>query len=337
MTFLHQRRRRITGVVLVVISLAFHLATLAVYRRQPDLFAAFTVFPIWFWGLLGGGLSAFAYWAFRAPLGLLTSAIWAFTVFLFADETLPLGRLGAEAPRPGIPQRHHGRNVLRVATINWGGSPGNFSQTIIDYRPDIVCIQEIPHPYRLRELNISLYGGKGDYRYDAKNRCGVLVRGEILRQVKQSLFRGQQIAARMPDGREISVVNLHLTAAATDMRLWELDCWKNHRTNRQIRRAELATAINILNITDPGKKGTAIVAGDFNAPSNDRLYGLVDREMTDTFAAVGTGWPNTYHRRIPLLRLDHIFVSDQLMPVRSRAVTIPESDHRMVISDMIFE
>ena len=79
------------------------------------------------------------------------------------------------------------------------------------------------------------------------------------------------------------------------------------------------------------------MAGDFNAPANDNIYRLLDRDMVNTFDAVGTGWPNTYHRRIPIMRLDHIYVNNQLRPVRSRAVTVPESDHRMVVSDLVFQ
>ena len=337
MTFLYQRKQRVIGISLIVISLALHLATVAVYHRQPDIFAAFIVFPIWFWGILGTGLSAFAYWAFRAPLSLVTSAIWAFTVFVFADETLPLGRVGKESPKPGTPTRHEGENVLRVATINWNSSPGNFSPTIVKYQPDVVCIQEIAHPYRLRQLNDSLYGGKGDYRYDAVKRCGILVRGEIKHHFKHSFCRGQQILARFPSGEEVAIVNLHLTAASTDMRLWEPECWKTHRRNRKVRRQELATAMHLLRKFPFYSSKPAIVAGDFNGPSNERFYNVIHKEMTDTFSAVGVGWPNTYHQRVPLLRLDRIFASSELGPVRSRAVTVPESDHRMGISDLVFQ
>ena len=337
MTFYYHRRQRFLGICLVVLSLAFHLVTVALYQRQPDLFAAFTIFPIWIWGILGFGLAACAYLAFRAPLSLLTAGAWALTVFLFADETLPLGRLGSERPRPGIPERHLGQEVVRVATINWAGSPGNFSPAILKYQPDIVCIQEIPHPYRLRQLSQQLYGGKGDYRYDARKRCGIVVRGNILRHIRQERFRNQQVTARLPDGNIVEIANLHLTASATDMRFWESACWRRHRSNRQVRRSELATALYMLKASIPKDGRGLIVAGDFNAPANDNIYRLLERDMVNTFDAVGTGWPNTYHRRIPLMRLDHIYVNRRLRPVRSRAVSIPESDHRMVVSDLVFQ
>ena len=263
--------------------------------------------------------------------------VWALTVFLYADETVPLGRLGAERPLPGQPERHRGRDVVRVATINWDGSPGNFSPTILKYQPDIVCIQEIPHPYRLRQLNSSLYQDRGYYVYNDAKRCGIVTRGEILQHVTHRDFRTQQATVRLPTGQTVEVLNLHLTAPATDLRLWEPACWRRHQTNRQMRRAQLVTGLYVLKSTVPKERSGIIVAGDFNAPANDTLFRIIDREMVNSFDAVGTGWPNTYHRRIPMMRLDHIYAGRRLHPVRSRAVTIPESDHRMVVSDLVFE
>ena len=80
----------------------------------------------------------------------------------------------------------------------------------------------------------------------------------------------------------------------------------------------------------------AIVAGDFNASANDPAYDLLKPQFTDAFSSVGTGWGNTYHRAFPLLRIDHIYSSDKLIPLRSRAIKIPHTDHRMVVADYIF-
>jgi endonuclease/exonuclease/phosphatase (EEP) superfamily protein YafD len=79
-----------------------------------------------------------------------------------------------------------------------------------------------------------------------------------------------------------------------------------------------------------------IIAGDFNAPANDVVYRLLEPEFTDAFDEVGTGWANTYHRSLPLLRIDHIYGSEKLVPVRSRAFKRAKSDHRMVVADFIY-
>lgn len=329
--------RKAFGVALVVAALGFHLVTFVLYTRQPDMFAAFTLFPIWLWGAIGLALASAAFLLFRAPLSLFAAGTWAITILLLADEARPLGRIGKEGPEPGTPKHYGGRNVLRVATINWASSGANFSPDIIRYQPDIVFIQEIPHPYRLRKLNDTLYKGKGDYRYDAAKRCGIVVRGEIERQIRSQQYRSQHVTAKLPGGRRVELVNLHLQPASTNMRLWRRDCWRQHRDNRRLRLLELAFALEILREHTPFPRRPTIMAGDFNAPANDSVYQMLSKHFTDTFSASGVGWGNTYHRRMPLLRLDHVFSSTAFIPVRCRVVTIPESDHRMVVSDLILK
>ncbi|NIP96332.1 MAG: hypothetical protein GWO24_24015, partial [Akkermansiaceae bacterium] len=316
----------------------FHLVTVALYARQPDRFAAFTLFPIWIWGSVGLSLSSSAFIFFRAPLSLFTSGAWALTILFVADETRPLGRLGTDGLQPGTPGRYGGRDVIRVATINWAGSAENFSEPIVRYRPDIVFVQEINHPYRLRQLNEILYDGRGDYRYDSRTRCGMVVRGEIEHHIPNPVYRSQQVRMRLPNGRRVELVNIHLQPASTDLSLWRRDCWRAHHHNRKLRRGELAVALQLLDTTNRDPRVPAvIIAGDFNAPAGDRVYRMLRKEYIDTFSAAGSGWGNTYHRRFPLLRLDHIFASKSFVPARSRVVTINESDHRMVLSDLILQ
>ena len=47
--------------LLIVASLGLHVITAASYIRQPDLMAAFTVYPIWMWSFIGLILSALAF------------------------------------------------------------------------------------------------------------------------------------------------------------------------------------------------------------------------------------------------------------------------------------
>lgn len=335
---MYRPSRKCFAVALVLASLGFHLLTVALYSRQPDRFAAFTVFPIWVWGSAGLALASIAFIVFRAPLSLFTAAAWALTILFVADETRPLGRLGSDGIDPGTPGRYGGREVIRVATINWAGSNENFSEPIIRYKPDIIFIQEIPHPYRLRQLNETLFEGRGDYRYDKKTRCALVVRGEIEHHIQNPVYRSQQVRMRLPNGRRIELVNVHLQAASTDLSLWRRDCWRTHHHNRKLRRAELSFALQMLEKTNQNPKIPAvIVAGDFNAPAGDRIYRMLHDDYVDTFREAGHGWGNTYHRRFSILRIDHIFASKAFYTARSKAVSIKESDHRMVISDIVLQ
>jgi endonuclease/exonuclease/phosphatase family metal-dependent hydrolase len=55
--------------------------------------------------------------------------------------------------------------------------------------------------------------------------------------------------------------------------------------------------------------------------------------MSRTRLAVG--WGNTFHRRFPMLRIDHIYATRHFDPVSSGVVPTKATDHRMVISDLL--
>ena len=333
--------RKSIAAAMVLASLGIHFVTVVLFSRQPDRFAAFTVIPIWIWGAVGLLLSTTAFLIFRAKLSLFVTAAWALTVLLVSDETRALARIGSDQLEAGRPARFGGREVVRVATINRAGSNENFSELIIRHQPDIIFIQEISHPYRLRQLNETLFEGRGDYRYDKHTRCGLVVRGLIEHHIpnpRELPYRNQQVRVKLPTGRRVELVNVHLQAASTDLSLWRRDCWRAHRHNRQRRRMEIAFTLQKLEKTNINPKLPAvIIAGDFNAPAGDRVFRLLGEDFSDTFSEAGSGWGNTYHRSFPLLRLDYIFASDAFYTARSKAVSISESDHRMVVSDLVFK
>jgi endonuclease/exonuclease/phosphatase (EEP) superfamily protein YafD len=103
--------------------------------------------------------------------------------------------------------------------------------------------------------------------------------------------------------------------------------------NRTIRATELWHTIQVLEDTAPGR--SAIIGGDFNAPPSDPVYSLLKGNFEDAFIQAGTGWGNTYQRRIPILRIDQIHATRQLRPIRCAAVTTKRSDHRMVVADFL--
>lgn len=334
---IYPRTWRFIPSLLIGGSVTLHLICLVLYTRLPDRFAAFTTFPIWVWGFFGLAACAFAYLFYKARLSLFFSVVWLFTLFLLADESLVIGSNHGQGPQSGRAKPFQGSPTIRVATLNCAGQ-ANFEKFLAGFQPDIVFLQEIPHSYLLKNFTDTLYNGQGDYRYNNVNRCAVIVRGTLDREIKVPNFRSQHLTTTLPDGRKIQVVNLHLQAASTNLRLWTRDCWREHRTNRQLRRLELSYALGVLQQKTAYPRIPALVAGDFNAPANDAVYQLLKPDFVDAFNASGSGWGNTFHRAAPLLRIDHIFASKQrFIPVRSRAFTIPDSDHRLLIADFILK
>jgi endonuclease/exonuclease/phosphatase (EEP) superfamily protein YafD len=323
-----------TGWTLVVLSLLLHLFTVYAFSRQPDRLAAFTVLPIWVWGGAGLMLSCFAFYFLRASLSLVMTAVWAVTLLVGADEARVLANLGKEAPKPGPATAHGNEPVLRAITINCSifryGDP---SQDIAAWQPDIVFLQDA-YPHQVRRVADVLYGGRGDYRSFHTN--GIVTRWKIKREVRNTGQRSQQATIELPDGRTLETVNIHLLTAATDLRFWRRESWREHRINRAVRHKELSTVMGILKQTTSFPSTPTLLGGDFNAGANDIVHQRLTRWFDDAFAAAGTGWGNTYQRRLPVLRIDHLYATRHFAPARCRAVTTRHSDHRMVVADFVY-
>ncbi len=323
------------GWTLVGTSLLLHLFTVYCFSRQPDRFAAFTVMPIWLWGGFGLGLAAIAFYFLRAPLSLVMMAVWALTLLVGADEARVLKNIGTPAPLPGPAAPFEGKPVIRVITMNCAvfkfGSP---VADIAAWQPDIVLLQDA-FPYQVQQIAAALYGGHGDSR--AHRTSGVVSRWKILREISNPMRRDQVITLELPDGQQMVVVNVHLATAATDLRLWRKSAWTTHRNNRALRRHELGLTRQVLEQTTTFPNVPTLLGGDFNAPATDSIHRQLSSEFVDAFVAAGTGWGDTFQRRFPILRIDRIYATRQLVPVRSRVVASRHSDHRMVVADFLLK
>lgn len=337
------RGRRRLGWALVGASLALHAFTVLCHTRQPDVFAAFLIVPLWLWGLLGLALAATAFIFLRANLSLILSALWSLTILLGADEARNLPNLVRQRPSPGPASPHHGRPVLRVITLNCGAFRfGDPAPDLAAWHPDILLVQET-EPHQVRHLADEVFGGRGDYR--AHGKQGILTRWRITREVRvppvindsPRLAGNQQATITLPDGTAIEVVNVDLRSAPPDLRLWRATTWREHRDNRRVRRKELAVATTVLAQTCPSDSRPILFGGDFNSPSGDAVYELLEPDFKDCFPRVGTGWGNTFQRRLPFLRIDRVYANRHLAPVRATAWSTASSDHRMLITDFLLK
>lgn len=327
--------RRRSGWILVSLSLLLHAFTVYCFARQPDIFAAYTVMPIWLWGGIGLFLSTSAFYFFRAPLSLVITAVWASTLLVGADEARVLSHLGREAPLPGPAQPYDGLPVVRVLTVNCAAFQyGDPAPDIARWAPDIVLLQDV-RPHRVRQIADILYGGHGDYRAHRYN--GLVTRWKIQREVRNPdpTLQNSQFTVALPGGNEIEIVNVHLRTAATDLRLWQPSAWKTHRNNRVQRLKELALVEQILTQTTSFPNTPTIFGGDFNAPATDVVHRHLARDFTDSFATVGSGWGNTFHRQFPMLRIDYLYATRHFTPVRSSVAITRASDHRMLVTDFL--
>jgi endonuclease/exonuclease/phosphatase (EEP) superfamily protein YafD len=246
-----------------------------------------------------------------------------------------LANFGKSPPLPGPAEPHDGNPVLRAITLNSAFFTfGNPAADLAAWQPDIVLLQDLL-PHQVRQIADTLYGGRGDYRVHQSN--GVVTRWKIQREVRNPAQRDQQATVLLPSGMEIEIVNVHLATAATDLRLWRKSAWSDHRRNRAVRQKELSLTQQILEQTTAFPNTPTLFGGDFNSPASDIVHRQLARDFVDAFATAGTGWGDTFQRRFPVLRIDHLYATRHLTPVRCRAVTTRHSDHRMVVADFLMK
>ena len=76
------------------------------------------------------------------------------------------------------------------------------------------------------------------------------------------------------------------------------------------------------------------VLGDFNTPSSSvHMHGL-ETSFQHAFGVAGQGWINSWPWPLPLLDLDHIWVSRRWRVLRCRMGDFQASDHRYVLADL---
>jgi endonuclease/exonuclease/phosphatase (EEP) superfamily protein YafD len=315
-------------------SLLALVLTVWAYASQPDYLAAFTVYPFWLWGGIGLGLSVAAFCLLHSRPPIIVTAVWLLTLCLGMDEAKALSNLNRPKLTPKRVASGSGPTLIRVVTVNCGNFAfGDPVEELRKWDPDIVILQQV-FPHRVKQMAETLYGGGGDFRAYRTN--GIITRFGISHEVRWSpITPNQQVTIRLPDGREIEVVNVHLATAATDMRVWSGEERKLHRMNRKLRKTELSDVLAGLRQTTPFPSRPTILGGDFNSSATDVVHRQLTRDFGNTFAESGRGWGNTFHRRFPILRIDHIYATRRFDPVSSRVVPTKTTDHRMVISDLL--
>lgn len=79
-----------------------------------------------------------------------------------------------------------------------------------------------------------------------------------------------------------------------------------------------------------------IVMGDFNDTPNSYAVNTLGEGLKSAFAEKGSGWGVTYYSKFPKLQIDHILVNPQFEVLNYEAIDKRVSDHRPVVSDVLF-
>lgn len=309
------------------------VSTALLYWRQADVFAAFTLLPIWVWGLHGAACAWISWYFGKIHSAKILLLMWLGLIILKSDEMTTIWHCTRDAPTKGFPLNFNGKPALRVITLNCSNNTyGNPAQDIATWQPDILLLQEV-NPHTVPMIAKQIFGEKAYFKYDQTN--ATISRYPIARHIRNQNTRHLQLSLVLPSGELLELVNIHLASATTDLRYWKRTTWEGHCFNRRLRRFEIETTLGALNFSTQGQNRPCLLGGDFNTSGEDIVHQILKLKFQDAFQVAGAGWGNTFHRRIPIVRIDRLYTSQHLKPVRCTTSITKTSDHKMVIADYV--
>lgn len=323
MTSAASTRRREAGAGLTglwILSALTAAGLLILYGTRPPQFVAVTIFPAWSWLVL---LLPMLLLIRRRCLAIATVALvlWVAFAAIHVEEPRSVIRGWFSSAQLAAPEG----GAIRIVSFNCAGK-AEILDELVALAPDLVLLQESPPRAEVEKLARGLFGEKGGvvYGYDAS----ILARGPC-RKIHVASFLYTVGDVTLEAGGTCRVVSLRLASRRPRFDFWTAECWTSQQEKHQEQRRELA-AIGKQDLSE----GALIVGGDFNAPPGDGVFSLLPPTLYDTFADAGRGLGNTIYNRVPVLRIDQIWVSREWETLQSFVVPSADSDHRIVVSDV---
>jgi len=223
-----------------------------------------------------------------------------------------------EGWRTGQPSREPAD--LRVVHWNVSRPVGRFpamAQRLREFDADILAIAEaLP---RSGQGAGRWRAAFGDYIAQfAPGNTLCLVRGEVIARESGAL------------GPASYYSRLDVRVKGRDLRVLQVDISGVPAQSRREPLTKLAQLVESL-----GDR-PLVVLGDFNTPRQSVHFTALRKNLVNTFEKAGLGSGETWPMPLPVLSLDQMWCSKQLVPVRNRHEITFRSDHRAVVADLRF-
>jgi len=318
---------RYAGKIAFIWSIFLFIAISLCYYFRPDSCAAITFFPTWLWAAIGLALALPLLFLGR-KIFLAAIAAWLLFTFVFAEEPICLVR---QLFLPSATSKKAG--TLRVVSLNCAGGNPQAAEEVVPYQPDIVLLQEAPSKKDVESLGQRLFGDEAALAW---NFDPVIIAHGHLQQRSLPRLRSlimTEAYVTMPNGLAVEVISLRLTPPSIGLNIFSPSNWKEHTNTRKLRRAQVASVVEQISAISHGTP--VILGGDFNAPAGDAAVALLEPYLCDTVKQAGIGWPNTAINTLPLQRIDQIWTSKHFKVVSVWAAKTKNSDHRLVVCDLV--
>lgn len=319
-------------VVVLLLSVLWCLVVTVLYALRPAAAEAITFAPPWLWSLPGLLLAVLGFSRPTRRASLEAVALWA-AYLLVTTESLATQLPVRHWPAVEWQARRASGTAVRVVSLNCAGGSAEAAGEVAVYAPDIILLQESPGARDVETVARRVFGAEGAAVVGMDT--AIAARGPLEAAALTPSERRYFVQARvaLPGGGVVEVVSLRLMPGAARVDLWSPECWRQQRESHRSRAEELAAVAQRLGTLPDGVP--VIVGGDFNAPAGDAVFRLLPRGLTEAFRTAGVGWGETMMNDLPVLRIDQVWVSEAFRPAAVVARQTRNSDHRMVVCDLL--
>lgn len=323
-----------------LILISFFAVTVC-FINQWDSLVWVTIIPIWIWAGIGVAASVVSWVLFRSNAAIFTLCLCLIAGVIFPEETRYLlrdSRQDFSSEKDSDKKKANTR--LRIVTINCNNGNFRAAMEVSSLEPDIVFFQETPLRPELSEIVTEIFGESDDAAFamsSSRHGNAILARGEFLMEKADEGSSTLHVRLRLPPpGQLIDLTNVNLDDCLPTWTFWKRSERKRLTLARISNRRELRGYV--VDYDTARKQPPRIVAGDFSTPAGDDVFRFLKNSgLRDCFPVSGTGWGNTFTAETPFLRVDQIWMSPDLTPIKTQAVITPYSDHRIVVCDFEFK
>lgn len=215
----------------------------------------------------------------------------------------------------------------------------DFYQILREEDPDILTLQEVSYAMR-RVLQQDLKEAYPYQYYQHYGKLASLSRYPLSPTLEESLTLYGCLCLPLElswQGRSLTIINIHMPSPDVRYsfrrkipRLMQYD-----RSGQDLYHEILLKLLTEI-------EGPILLNGDLNTTERQRDFKNLTETLTDSFAEAGWGmgftYPNVTRRAppwlVPLVQIDHILHSDELVALTADTVQLRRSDHRAVTATL---